>query len=262
MTKYTLGFIGVGNMGGAVVTAACFENPEKIIIANRTPERAEKLAKKLGCAWGTYEEVAGNSEFVVIGTLPGAVKEVAEKIYPIIRKTGAPLVSMASGVSMAELHEYTSAEHPVIRIMPNTPVAVGQGLILYTCDDSVTSGQINRLIELLSCAGKMEELDENLFVAGATVAGCGPAFAAMFIDALADGGVKAGLPRAKAIMFAEQMLLGSAALALETGKHPGIIKDEVASPGGSTIEGIEALENSGFRAAVMNAVVAAWEKHR
>lgn len=262
MAKYTLGFIGVGNMGGAVAAAACRVDPEKIIVSNRTMAKAEALAEKLGCACGTYEEVAENSEFVVIGTLPGAVKEVVERIWPIIEKTGAPVVSMASGVTMADLHSCTSADYPVIRIMPNTPVAVGRGLIFYTADDKTPAATLERLIDLLSCAGKMEPLEEDLFVAGSTMAGCGPAFTAMFIEALADGGVKAGLPRAKAILFAEQMVLGTAALAIETGKHPGQLKDEVASPGGSTIEGIQALEEGGFRAAAMRAVVAAWEKHR
>lgn len=262
MAKYALGFIGVGNMGGAVATAACKEFPGDVIISNRTMSRAENLAKELGCETGTYEEVAENSEFVVIGTLPGAVEEVARRIYPAMKKSGAALVSMASGVSIADLHSYTDPDFSVIRIMPNTPVAVGQGLVLYAADEKTPAATLSRLRGLLSCAGAVEPLDERLFTAGSTVAGCGPAFAALFIEALSDGGVKAGLPRDKAIRFAEQMLLGAAALALSTGKHPGQLKDEVCSPGGSTIEGIQALEEGGFRAAVMRAVVAAWDKHR
>lgn len=262
MAKYALGFIGVGNMGGAVATAACKKFPGGVIISNRTMSRAENLAKELGCETGTYEEVAENSEFVVIGTLPGAVEEVARRIYPAMKKSGAALVSMASGVSIADLHSYTDPDFPVIRIMPNTPVAVGQGLVLYAADKKTPAATLSRLCGLLSCAGAVEPLDERLFTAGSTVAGCGPAFAALFIEALSDGGVKAGLPRDKAIRFAEQMLLGTAALALSTGKHPGQLKDEVCSPGGSTIEGIQALEEGDFRAAVMRAVVAAWDKHR
>lgn len=262
MAKYTLGFIGVGNMGGAMAAAACSANPNNVIISNRTISRAEALAQKLGCAVGTYEEVAANSEFVVIGTLPGAVEEVVRRIWPIVEKSGAPIVSMASGVSLADLHAYTSPAHPVIRIMPNTPVAVGQGLVLYSADAATPAAVVDRLLSVLSCAGALEPLDESLFTAGSTVAGCGPAFAALFIDALADGGVKAGLPRAQAIRFAEQMLMGTAALALKTGRHPGQLKDDVCSPGGSTIEGIQALEEGGFRAAVISAVTAAWEKHR
>jgi pyrroline-5-carboxylate reductase len=262
MAKYTLGFIGVGNMGGAVATAACNKFPGDVIISNRTMSRAESLARDLGCAFGTYEEVAESSEFVVVGTLPGAVEEVVRRVYPAMKKSGAALVSMASGVTIADLHSFTDPEFPVIRIMPNTPVAVGQGLVLYAADEKTPADMLSRLCALLSCAGAMEPLDESLFTAGSTVAGCGPAFAALFIEALSDGGVKAGLPRAQAIRFAEQMLLGAAALALKTGRHPGQLKDEVCSPGGSTIEGVQALEEGGFRAAVMRAVVAAWEKHR
>jgi len=111
------------------------------------------------------------------------------------------------------------------------------------------------------CEISVFEEIEKLFGAGSSVAGCGPAFAAIFIDALADAGVKTGLPRAKAIRFAEQMILGTAQLALDTGKHPAQLRDEVASPGGATIEGIQALEEGGFRAATINAVIEAWKKH-
>ena len=262
MAKYDLGFIGVGNMGGALATAACSRFPDKVIISNRTPSRAEALAKDIGCATGSYEDVAAGSEYVIIGTLPGAVREVVEKIYPVMKKSGAVLVSMASGVTIADMRGYTDPDFPIIRIMPNTPVAVNSGLILYDAADNVCDGVVKRLCALLACAGAMEPLEEALFVAGSTVAGCGPAFTALFIEAIADGGVKAGLPRDKALRFAEQMVLGTAALALKTGKHPGALKDEVCSPGGSTIEGIQALEEGGFRAAAMRAVVAAWEKHR
>jgi len=170
------------------------------------------------------------------------------------------IVSMASGVSLSEM-EAISGNIPVIRIMPNTPVAVGKGLIFYCAGSLATEEDVEGLKELLSCAGAMEQLDEKLFGAGSSVAGCGPAFAAIFIDALADAGVKTGLPRAKAIRFAEQMILGTAQLAIDTGKHPAQLRDEVASPGGATIEGIQALEEGCFRAATINAVIEAWKKH-
>ena len=262
MTKFELGFIGTGSMGGALATAACKAFPEKVIVSNRTMEKAEKIAREYGCACGCFFDVAKDSKYIIIGTLPGAVCDVIRKIMPelMAAKERKVIVSMSGSTSLEEM-ENVAGDIPVIRILPNTPVAVGKGLIFYCAGSKATAEDIDGLIGLLSCAGVLEPLEERLFGAGSAVAGCGPAFAAIFIDALADGGVKAGLPRAKAIRFAEQMILGAAQLALDTGKHPAQLRDEVASPGGSTIEGIQALEEGGMRAAVINAVVKAWKKH-
>ncbi|MGI6238616.1 MAG: pyrroline-5-carboxylate reductase [Christensenellales bacterium] len=264
MAKYKFGFIGLGNMGGALAAAACADHPARVIVANRTQARAEAFAEKYGCAVGTFEEAARESEYVILGMLPGAVCEVASRVYPAMRASGdrRVLVSMAAGVSLAQLQACTNDALPIIRIIPNTPVAVGKGLILYAANEHIDADTIADFTSAMSCAGTLDPLPESLFYAGSAVAGCGPAFAAMFIDALADGGVKAGLPRAKAIAYAAQMLRGAAELAIRTGDHPGALKDAVCSPGGSTIEGVQALEEGGFRAAVMRAVVAAWEKHR
>ena len=262
MAKYELGFIGTGSMGSALATMPCKLFPEKVIVSNRTREKAEKLAAQYGCAVGCCFDAAKDSKYIIIGTLPGAVCDTIKRIMPelIASKERKVIVSMAGSVSLAEM-EAICGNIPVIRIMPNTPVAVGKGLIFYCAGSLATEEDVSGLISLLSCAGAMEQLDEKLFGAGSAVAGCGPAFAAIFIDALADAGVKTGLPRAKAIRFAEQMVLGTAQLALDTGKHPAQMRDEVASPGGSTIEGIQALEEGGFRAATIKAVVEAWKKH-
>lgn len=262
MAKYNLGFIGTGSMGGALAICPAQAAPEKVIVSNRTMAKAEAIAAKYGCASGTFAVVAANSKYIVIGTLPAAVCPVISDILPAIKASGERkiIVSMSGSTSLAEM-EAVAGDIPVIRILPNTPVAVGKGLIFYCAGANATDEDVKGLISLLSCCGAVEQLDERLFGAGSAVAGCGPAFAAIFIDALADGGVKAGIPRAKAIRFAEQMLLGTAQLALDTGRHPAQLRDDVASPGGSTIEGIQALEEGGLRAAVINAVVKAWKKH-
>lgn len=264
MAKYKLGFIGMGNMGTALAEASCAHDAGTVAVANRTPQKADAFAERTNCTAGTMEFVARNSTYVIIGTLPNAVDAVVRHIYPAMKETGEKrvLVSMAGGVSLADLAAMTDADFPIIRIMPNTPTKVGKGLTFYARNTNVDEATCADFVKAMSPTGSLDPLSENLFNAGSSVAGCGPAFVALFIDALADGGVKAGLPRAKAITFAEKMLFGTAALALETGKHPGQLKDEVASPGGSTIEGIQALEEGGFRATVMRAVVAAWEKHK
>lgn len=151
-------------------------------------------------------------------------------------------------------------DYPVIRIMPNTAVAVGEGVTMYCCSDNVTEAQREGFVSLLHCSGLLEELDEKLMDVGSAVAGCGGAFACLFLEGLADGAVYAGLPRAKAQRYAAQMLLGMAKLALASDEHTGALKDAVCSPGGTTIAGVRALEERGFRAAAMNAVIAAYER--
>jgi pyrroline-5-carboxylate reductase len=146
--------------------------------------------------------------------------------------------------------------------MPNTPVSVGEGMILYATGETVTKAEEAELLDALAGAGRLSPLPEYLIDAGSAVSGCGPAFVDLFIEALADGGVACGLPRKQAVEFAAQMVAGSARLVLESGQHPGALKDAVCSPGGTTIQGVRALENAGFRGAVIEAVIAAYEKNQ
>ena len=171
------------------------------------------------------------------------------------------LVTMAAGTSIEKISVLTGAEYPTIRIMPNTPVSVGEGMVLYTSGFGVTAEEISEFLSAFSEAGRFAEVPERLIDAGASVAGCGPAFVDLFAEALADGGVACGIPRALALELAAQMIYGSVKLLLESGKHPGELKDAVCSPGGTTIQGVRALEEGAFRASVMNAVIAAYEKN-
>ena len=171
------------------------------------------------------------------------------------------LVSMAAGTSMEKVQHLAGGDYPVIRIMPNTPVSIGEGMILYACSKEVTQEEKNAFLEAMAAAGRFSPLEEKLIDAGSAVSGCGPAFVDLFIEALADGGVACGLPRAQALEFAAQMTAGSARLILESGRHPGELKDAVCSPGVTSIQGVRTLEEEGFRAAVINAVIAAYEKN-
>lgn len=148
---------------------------------------------------------------------------------------------------------------PVIRIMPNTPAAIGAGVVQY-CGQGAAEEELDSFAALIAPAGLVDPTPEELIDAASAVSGCGPAFAYLFIEALADGGVACGLPRDKAAAYAAQMLAGSARMVLESGKHPGALKDAVCSPGGTTIQGVRALEKGGFRSAAMEAVIAAYEK--
>ena len=252
--------IGTGNMGGALARGLCKKAaPEQVILFNRTPEKAKRLADELGCRLAASAiEAIQAADYILLGVKPymmeGVIGGIAAALLP--KQT---LVSMAPGITMEQVRRMAGGGQAVIRIMPNTPVAVGAGMTLYTADSHVPGDVLHTFLEDLSASGRFVYLDEHLFEAGSAVSGCGPAFAALFMEALADGGVACGLPRAQALELAAQMMAGTAQLAL-SGLHPGPLKDQVCSPGGTTIQGVRALEKGGMRSAVMEAVIAAYER--
>lgn len=257
------GFIGTGNMGGAMAKAARRKlEGGQILLSNRTAAKAEALAEELGAAATDNVSVAREADFIFLGVKPQMMKELLGEIGPVLkeRKDGFVLVSIAAGLSMERILELAGGAYPIVRVMPNTPCSIGEGMVFYTRGPGVTEEQERTFLDAMSGAGRFAAIPEGLIEAGSAVAGCGPAFADMFIEALADGGVACGLPRAQAVEFAAQMLVGSGRLVLESGQHPGALKDAVCSPGGSTIQGVRKLEEAGFRGAVMNAVIAACEK--
>ncbi len=258
-----IGFVGTGNMGGALARAAAKEKENRLLLANRTPSKAQALADEIGGAVCTNAEALEKAEFVFIGVKPQMLRGLAESAAPILNARGDHfvIVSMAAGSSVEYIKELFG-NHPVIRIMPNTPASIGQGMILYACCGKVSAEDEAAFLHAMAGAGRFMKIEEKLIDAGSAVSGCGPAFADMFIEALADGGVACGLPRKQAMEMAAQMLLGSAALVLQSGRHPGELKDAVCSPGGSTIQGVRKLEENGFRSAVFEAVVAAYEKNK
>lgn len=257
------GFIGTGNMGGALARAVAKQRgSEAVMLANRTAAKAEKLAAEIGAAAVTNEEIAAKCKYIFLGVKPQMMADMLSGISGILgaRRDGVVLVSMAAGLSCEKISDMAGGGFAVIRLMPNTPVSIGEGIVLYCANSLVTDADRDELVSAVSAAGMTDAIDEKLIDAASAVSGCGPAFAYMFIEALADGAVECGLPRAKALGYAAQMLLGSAALALRSGEHPGKLKDDVCSPGGSTIKGVHALEDAAFRAAAADAVVKAYEK--
>ena len=260
----TYGFIGTGNMGGALARAAAktVEVRSCICLANRTPEKAARLADEIGASVADNLTIARACDYILLGVKPQMMADMLTEIAPVLRQRTTPfvLLSMAAGLTVSRIQEMAGGAYPVIRIMPNTAVVVGEGVTMYCCSDNVTAAQREGFVSLLRRSGMLEELDEGLMDAGSAVAGCGGAFACLFMEALADGGVYAGLPRAKAQRYAAQMLLGAAKLALADGQHTAAMKDAICSPGGTTIAGVRALEERGFRAAAMDAVIAAYER--
>lgn len=255
--RYTFGLIGSGNMGGGIARAVRHAT-ESGLLADHHLAHAEKLAQELGFAAGTNEEVAKSCRYVYLGVKPHLIAGVLSEIAPLLRED-AVVVSMAAGVTVAQIQGVVGAR-PVIRIMPNTPVSVWQGVVLFSASDEVAPEQLAEFLKLMHGAGGVYPIDEGLIDAATAVSGCGPAFAYLMIDAMADGGVAGGLRREDAVRYAAQTLMGAAAMVLETGKHPDQLKNEVCSPGGSTIQGVRLLEQRAVRAALMDAVLAAYEK--
>ncbi len=259
----TVGFIGAGNMGGALATAVARAiGGERVVLADACTEKAAALAASIGARAADNDTVIDTCDYVFLGVKPQVMDSVLASLRESLsaRKTPCVLVSMAAGLSVAALEEMAGVALPIIRIMPNTPVAVGEGMILYAHNDSVDTAQVDGFVSMLAKAGRLSAIPERLIDAASAVSGCGPAFAYLFIEALADGGVECGLTRPQAIEYAAQMLRGAAQMVLETGEHPAALKDAVCSPGGTTIAGVHALEDGGFRSLGMDAVCAAYQR--
>lgn len=258
----TVGMIGTGKMGGALASAIAQKNDVRLLLTNRHPEKAQVLANQTGGTVTGPETVIDEADFIFLGVKPQMLRGLLDSVRDrlLARTTPFTLVSMAAGISIRTIADMLGKELPLIRIMPNIPVAVGQGLILYSCSSVLPRERAEMFTDLMEFSGRLMPVDEKLIDAGSAVSGCGPAFAAMFAEALADGGVACGLPRAQAMECAAQMMLGTAQYLLATGMHPGELKDAVCSPGGTTIQGVRTLEENGFRGSVFDAVIAAYEK--
>lgn len=252
------GFIGCGNMGGAIATALS-KATKDIILAD--PFKAEALSAELGCACGSNEEAA-SSERLFLAVKPQVMGAVLESLQGVLAEKKPMLITMAAGLEIATIEKMAGTKLPVIRIMPNTPVAVGKGTIQYCRNELVDDAAVADFLSDMRFAGSLDSIDEKLIDAACSLSGCGPAFAYLFIEALADGAVACGVPRDKALQYAAATVAGAAEMVLTTGKHPGALKDAVCSPGGSTIEGVKALEEHGFRGAVMDCVAAAFRRNK
>lgn len=257
-----IGLIGCGNMGSALLSVAAKASPDSaFFVADTDSAKRERLAETVGGNVTDNVGVCNVCDLVFLAVKPQVLPAVLDGIAPAVRQRGnsLTLVSMAAGIRMDAILARLGDPTPLIRIMPNTPALVGEGVIVYdtrnVCTDTETV-----FCSLLSGAGIIERLPEEKIDAASALHGSGPAYAFLFLEALADGGVACGLPRDVALRFAAQMLKGSAEMALRTGLHPGQLKDMVTSPAGTTIEAVRVLEENAFRGAVVDAVLAAYRR--
>ncbi len=261
--KYQIGFIGIGNMGGALLRAVCGKiGGGSVAVCDMDKGKLDEASREFGCTPCTAAELAAESRYIFLGVKPQMMGGMLGGIGDALgeRDEEPVLISMAAGLTIETIRDMAGGDYPVIRIMPNIPASVGEGMILCAATDNVTEAQLAYFRDFMELSGELDAVPEGLIDAGSAVSGCGPAFCAMFIEALADGAVVCGLPRGKAMLYAEQMVIGTAKYLMETGMHPGQLKDNVTSPGGTTIRGVAALEEAGFRHGVMEAVVKAYER--
>ena len=250
-------------MGSALARAAAASaGPENVYVFDVEQQKAKAFAEETDVNLSDAEFIARHCDYIFLAVKPQVLRDAVASLTSVLeeRTTDFVIVSMAAGVPLATIETMFGFECPVIRIMPNIPAAAGKGVILYTPNRFADRNDVTDFCELMQGAGLLDRIDESKIDAASCVSGCGPAFVYLFLEALADGAVKCGLSRDKAQLYAAQTLIGSAEMMLQSGRHPGELKDAVCSPAGSTIEGVKALEEGAFRADVINAVVKAYER--
>lgn len=261
-----VGFIGLGNMARAMIEGmlrAGALQAQDIVGSAKTEQTRGRMEKEYGISvTEKNSEVAEQADILFLAVKPIFFPEILEEIRGVIKKTTV-IVSIAAGKRIQDIEEgLGSREAKVIRLMPNTPALVGEGCTAVCNNENVTKEELAYVKQLLETFGLAQELPERLFDAFIGISGSSPAYVFLFIEAMADAGVLAGMPRQQAYHFAAQAVLGSAKMVLETGKHPGELKDMVCSPKGTTIEAVRVLEEKGFRSAVIEAMKACVKKGR
>ena len=254
------GFIGCGNMGGAVARALS-RSTKDILLSDRSG-KAAALAAKLGICYGSNGQIAEECDAIFLCVKPHMMKDVLLPLQEILGRRKPLLITMAAGLTIHTIEDFAGCCLPVIRMMPNTPTAVGKGVIQYCCNDLVKSDALHQWLADMQPCGLLDALEERLIDAASALSGSGPAYMYVFLEALADGAVACGIPRAKALDYAAMTMVGAAEMYLQNHTHPGALKDAVCSPGGSTIVGLRALEQQGFRGTVMDCVIGTYEKNK
>ena len=259
--NYRLGFIGVGNMGGALARAAG-RSTKQILLCDHEAEKAATLAREIGCEFGDIRSVALECQYIFLGVKPQMMAEMLSSIQrPLATRENVILVSMAAGLSIKTIRKMAGGNYKVIRIMPNLPVSVGKGEILYTTSENVSKVEVGTFLNIMKKAGQLTGILEEQIDAGCAVSGCGPAFVFKFIRALAQGGIDSGLDPETAFALAVQTVRGSAKLLESTSLSLDRLIDNVCSPGGSTIEGVNVLNDKKMEEIVGEAVQASYRRN-
>lgn len=259
-----VGFIGAGNMAQAMI-GGMLENgllgKEDIIASSATRATADRVSEQFGIRTTLDNREVAGADIVILAIKPIYCEEVIAEIRDVIQERQI-VVTIVAGRSLSWLEEHFGGNVKLIRTMPNTPALVGEGITAVCPGGRVTQEDTDEVCRLFRGFGKAEIIEERLMDAVVAVSGSSPAYVFLFLEAMADAAVAEGMPRAQAYRFAAQSVLGSAKMLLETGRHPGELKDMVCSPAGTTIAGVCKLEEKGFRSSVMECMKACAEKSR
>lgn len=260
-----LGFIGAGNMAQAIIGGIIdngFVSKNDIIASAATSETVTKVAEKFGIETTLDNKETALADILFLSVKPVYYKQVIEEIKFLPVKDSQIIVTVAAGKTIEWVEDAFGGLRKIVRTMPNTPALVGEGITAVCPNSNITEEELVTVLSLFETFGKAEVVKESMMDAVVAVSGSSPAYVFMFIEAMADAAVAEGMPRAQAYQFAAQSVLGSAKMVLETGLHPGKLKDMVCSPAGTTIEAVKVLEKTGFRSSVMECMKACADKSR
>lgn len=260
-----IGFIGAGNMGGAILrgmTAGGF-NGNDILVFDRDTEKLAQLSGETGvCQTASAEEIAQKADVVVFAVKPQMFPSVLPPLASLLHAHSALVISIAAGKTIESIESLLGTGLPIVRVMPNIAAKVGKGIAAICPNTLVDEKQKAIARQIFEAVGEVVELEERLFSAYSAIAGCSPAFTLLYIDAMAEAGVRYGIPKATSLKIASQAVLGTTSLLQETGEHPRALMDQVCSPAGTTIEGVIALQDGGFESAVLDAIRASYERDK
>lgn len=255
-----IGFIGAGNMGGAIIGGIINKGKfSDILVADKNEAARTAISKKFGVLEAKGNSEAASADILFLAVKPNVLDAVIDEIKDAVLENTL-IISIVAGKSIEYIENAFGKKIKLIRVMPNTPALVGEGMSALCRNENVEESDLEIALDIFSSLGKAEVVSENIMDAVTAVSGSAPAYIFMLIEAMADGAVAGGMPRSQAYTFASQAVLGSAKMVLETGKHPGELKDMVCSPGGTTIEAVKVLEEKGFRCAVIDAMKACMDK--
>lgn len=258
-----VGFVGCGNMGKAMIGGVVDSKlvpPKSIIVSDGYKGSLDFVSDKYGVQVTMDNKgLAKKSDIIILSVKPNIYHLIIDEIKDIV-KEDVIIVVIAAGKSIKEMEEAFGRKIKVVRTMPNTPALVGEGMTCICANDEISEGEMEEVLNIFKSFGKVEMVDEKLMDVVTSTSGSSPAYVFMLIEAMADGAVLDGMPRNKAYKIAAQAVLGAAKMVLETDKHPGELKDMVCSPGGTTIEAVASLEESGFRSSIIKAMKKCTEK--
>lgn len=258
MVKY--GFIGCGNMGGAIAKALR-KATDQIVITDRSG-KARSLAAELGCEYNDTDAIISSCDRIFLAVKPQMMADVLTPLKNKLAVKKPLLISIAAGLSIERLEEMAGSDIPMIRMMPNTPVSVGCGMIQYCCNPLVEPSVLKSFLSDMRFCGKLDLIDEELMDCASAISGSGPAYMYLFAEALADGAAACGLSREKALEYAIATMTGAAEMLNKSGQSPKTLREAVCSPGGSTLAGLRALDENGFADAVAACIRAAYARNK